>query len=313
MRIIQGIDVDALPDQFEGCVAGRTLVLDGDGPCYAIASTVKRLDTAIRNYQQYILTQLFLTKSQDCRIHLTARDSAKAGRYNVKAIKPYQGQRKGKAKPSLLEPLREAIAVPQNWLPEFDVTLHRELEADDGMMHDAYRLGPNSLIWSADKDLRMTPHPYWEAKKGVIMQGHPFGYLFMDYTASGTAKCLGQGPLFFWAQMLMGDQADHIQGILRLDGKKCSHVGAYNALYPLERTGDINAIANYVLDAYRAIDQNPIPEGYLLWMQRWPGDHVVSYFNELALSDENRRFVYECFYRDWWEPCVLTMDVKDSD
>ena len=130
--LIQGIDVDSLPDQFEGYVQGRTLVLDGDGPCYVISSTVKRLDTAIRNYQQYILTQLFLTKSQDCRIHLTAKDSTKAGRYNVKAIKPYQGQRKGKDKPALLEPLREAIALPQNWLPEFEVLLHRELEADDG-------------------------------------------------------------------------------------------------------------------------------------------------------------------------------------
>lgn len=301
MRIIQGIDVDALPDQFEGCVQGRTLVLDGDGPCYVISSTVKRLDTAIRNYQQYILTQMFLTKAQDCRIHLTARDSTKAGRFNVKAIKPYQGQRKGKAKPALLEPLREAIALHDNWLEEFEVILHRDLEADDGMMHDAYRLGESSVIWSGDKDLRMTPYPYYEQKKGVIMQSEPFGYLYMDYTKSGTAKCLGQGPLFFWAQMLMGDQADHIQGILRLNGQKCSHVGAYNALYPLEQHKDINVVANYVIDAYRAIDQNPLPEGYLLWMQRWAGDHVLSYFNSLNLSNENRSFIYDCFYRDWWD------------
>lgn len=297
MRVICGVDVDALPDQWEGCVAGRTLILDGDGPAYVVASTVKRLDTAVRNYQQYILTQMFLTKAQDCRIHLTARGSNKAGRFNVLAAKPYQGQRTNKAKPALLEPLREAITNPANWLPEFSVILHHELEADDGMIHDAYRLGEDGLIWSDDKDLRMTPYPYWCKKKAQVLPSQPFGWLEPSTTPSGTVKLLGQGPLFFWAQMLMGDTADHIQGILRFKGQKCGPAGAYVAL---KDCTSIQEAANIVIDAYREINQNPIPEGYLLWLQRWHGDTVMAYFNEVGLSDENRRFLYECYNREWY-------------
>lgn len=299
MRIIQGIDVDALPDQFEGCVAGRTLILDGDGPCYVVSSTVKRLDTAVRNFQQAILTQMFLTKSEFCRVHLTAKDSTKAGRFDVKAIKPYQGQRTDKKKPALLEPLREAATLRQNWLPEFEVILHRDREADDGMIQDAYVYKEDGLIWSDDKDLRMTPYPYWCKKKGVVLPSQPFGWLQPSFTPSGTMKLIGQGPLFFWAQMLMGDTADHIQGVLRFNGKLCGPAAAYAALM---NARDIDEAANIVIDAYRAIDQNPIPEGYLLWLQRWPGDHVVTYFNSVGLSDDNRRFIYDCYHRDWWCP-----------
>ena len=115
-------------------------------------------------------------------------------------------------------------------------------------------------------------------------------------------KLVGQGPLFFWAQMLMGDTADNIQGVLRYRGKLCGPGVAYEALRDAK---DIDEAANIVIDAYRAIDQNPIPEGYLLWLQRWPGDHVVTYFNSVGLSDENRRFIYECYHREWY---ITTME-----
>ncbi len=298
--IVQGVDTSTLPDQFHGCQPGRILILDGDGPAYRVAATVKRLDTAVRRFQQDMLTQMFITKAEHVRVHLTAHDSLKAGRFNVRAIKPYQGQRKGKDKPSLLEPLREAITLRENWLPEFSVVLHRDIEADDGMMYEAYAHGENSVIWSDDKDLRMTPYPYWEKDRGVLMPSEPFGYLQMKYTEAGTPKCIGQGPLFFWAQMLMGDTADYIQGILRLNGQKCGAVGAYNALHEFEEGKDIHAVANFVLDAYRAIDQNVIAEGWLLWLLRRPGDSFLHYLSELNLTQENRRFVHECYGREWY-------------
>jgi len=237
-------------------------------------------------------------------VHLTAHDSAKANRHFVNAVKPYQGQRKGKDKPSLLEPLRQAMADRSNWLPEFEVFYHREVEADDGMMHDAYVYKENGVIRSEDKDLRMTPYPYWDIKTGRLMQGEPVGWLAIDFTPSGTVKCIGQGPVFFWAQMLMGDTADHIQGILRLNGSLCGPKGAYDALHPLITSDPacIHTVANFVISAYRAIDQNPISEGFLLWMQRWPGDSVLQYFSELELTDINRRYIYECYTRNWFGP-----------
>lgn len=296
--IVQGVDLSALPEQFNDVKHGRILLMDGDGPCYRIAATVKRLDTAIRHYQMEVLKQAFMTKAQHVRVHLTAHDSDKAGRFRVKAIKPYQGQRKGKAKPALLEPLRQAIALRENWLDEFSVTLHRDIEADDGMMIEAYQHKENSVIWSDDKDLRMTPYPYYCMEKGEVMPGQPFGWISAKCTPSGTLKVIGQGPLFFWAQMLMGDQADHVQGILRLDGKLCGPAATLTALQPLQGTC-INTVANFVISAYRDIDQNPLPEGTLLWLLRHPHDSFLNYLQELDLNTENRRFINECNDRDW--------------
>ena len=307
--IVQGVDTSALPDQFNNAVPGRTLILDGDGPCYVAAATVKRLDTALRNFQQEVLKRMFLAGASDCRIHLTARDSDKHGRFRVKAAKPYQGQRKGKAKPALLEPLRELVADNSTWLDDYSVLMHRELEADDGMMQDAYRLGDDGVIWSEDKDLRMTPYPYYEAKRGQVMQGQPVGWVSVAHTPSGTPKLVGQGPLFFWAQMLMGDTADNIAGVLRYNGKLCGAVGAYDVLKDVQ---DINVAANTVIDAYRVIDQNVLAEGWLLWLTRWHGDNVLQYMQSLALTSENAEFVRACSMRDWVAPKEASI-VRDTN
>ena len=305
--IVNGIDTDAdFGEAFPGCVAGRTLIVDGDGPCYVAAATAKRLDTAIRYFHQEMLKRQFLTGAQDIRVHLTAKTSDKHGRFRVKAVKPYQGKRSG-PKPALLEPLREAIASRENWIEEYDtVILHRELEADDGMMQDAYRLGPNGVTSSEDKDLRMTPWAWYEQDKGVVMAPEPIGWVDVKYTPSGSAKLHGQGPLFFWLQMLAGDSADNIKGIEKFDGKLCGIETAVKLLKPYK---DINAAANFVLDGYRAIDQNPLAEGWLLWLTRYPKDNVVKYLQELALSPENQHFVACCLHRDWVLPKEVFQDV----
>lgn len=309
--ILKGVNLSALPDQFQGCVVGRTLILDGDGPCYVASATAKRLDTALRNFQQSILTQMFLTKAQHCRIHLTANTSKKAGRFNVIAAKPYQGNRNGKAKPSLLEPLRQQVAYRGTWLDEYHVTLHTELEADDGMMHDAYNYGENGLIWSDDKDLRMTPYPYWCKEKGIILPSQPFGWLQPKFTPSGVMKLIGQGPLFFWAQMLMGDTADNVQGIKKLNGRLCGPYAAYEALKEFEGK-PIEAAANFVINAYKEIDQNPLPEATLLWLLRWENDSALSYIESLVLTDENRRYIHECNTNRVWRTVSGTCEADPS-
>ena len=277
---------------------GTTLITDGDGPAYVAAATVKRLDTGIRRFQQAILAQMFMAKAQFVRIHLTASSSHKAGRFNMLGVKPYQGNRDNKSKPALLEPLRQAMANPENWLPEFYVEMHHVLEADDGMIMDAYRLKDQGIIRSDDKDLRMTPYPYYDIKAGSVRAGEPFGWLQPNCTPAGAVKLIGQGPLFFWAQMLMGDTADNVQGILRFDEKKCGPSGAYQALKDVK---DIHEAANTVISGYRAIDQNPLPEGWMLWLLRWEGDTFWQYLQELNISDDNRRFLEDCAGRKWFD------------
>lgn len=303
--IVQGVDISALPDQFQSAVPGRTLIIDGDGPCYVAAATVKRLDTALRNFQQEILKRMFLAGASDCRIHLTSRDSDKHGRFRVKAGKPYQGNRKGKSKPPLLEPLRELVADNSTWLDDYSVLLHRELEADDGMIQDAYRLGENGVICSEDKDLRMTPYPYYEIDRGQVQPSQPVGWVSIKHTPSGTPKLTGQGPLFFWAQMLMGDTADNVQGVARYNGKLCGAVCAFDVLKDVRCIHDAS---NIVLDAYREINQNAVAEGWLIWLTRWHKDNVIQYMRELNLTPANRDFIEDCVLRDW----VLPKEVADE-
>lgn len=297
--LVQGVDTSTLPDMYQNVVHGRTLILDGDGPCYVASANVKRLDTALRHFQQEVLKRMFLSGASDCRIHLTPSGSDKHGRFRVKACKPYQGNRDNKAKPSLLEPLRQLVADSSSWLDDYVVLSHFDIEADDGMIQDAYRLKDDGVIWSEDKDLRMTPYPYYEVDKGQVQLGQPVGWVSIKHTPAGNAKLTGQGPMFFWGQMLMGDTADHIQGVLKYNGKKCGIMGAYDVLKDVTC---INVAANLVIDAYRAIDQNVLAEGWLLWLTRWPKDNVVSYIQGLELSEDNRAFVQNCLCRDWATP-----------
>lgn len=303
--LILGVDTESLPDQFEGCVAGRTLVLDGDGPCYVAAATVKRLDTGIRRFQQDVMKRMFLVGAEHCRVHLTARNSDKHGRFRVKAAKPYQGQRDSSAKPALLEPLREAMSNRENWLENFTVSMHRELEADDGMMQDAYSLKEDGVISSEDKDLRMTPYPYFDLGTGQVRASQPVGYVEKAFTGSGTVKMAGQGPMFFWGQMLCGDTADNVRGIEKYEGKLC---GPALACEILQGVRTIEDAANLVIEGYYKINQNVLAEGWLLWLTRWHKDNVVQYIREISLMPKLVDFVEDCLRRDW----VTTKEVQDA-
>jgi hypothetical protein len=234
-------------------------------------------------------------------VHLTASTSAKAGRYNILAQKPYQGNRSGKDKPALLEATRQAVADKSNWLPEYmDCHLHYILEADDGMMIDAYRLGENGVIDSDDKDLRMTPHLYQCKDAARVVSTGGFGSLYQQVKTS-TIATKGYGRKFFWAQMLQGDTADNIKGILTLHGKICGPGAAFQYL---DSITDENECANRVIDAYRKIDQNPIPEGWMLWLLRTPTDTFWTYLNELQWDPANRAFLDACVRREWFKQPV---------
>lgn len=292
-----GLDLSTVPSTFEGYTPGRTLILDGDGPAYVAAATVKRLDTAIKRFQTAVITRMYLTKSEFGSVHLTSSDSLKNHRFRMLGVKPYQGNRNGKDKPSLLEPLREAMEFRENWLPEFRCILHRELEADDGMIIEAYSHGINGVISSEDKDLRMTPYPYHDLASGRVFEPCGFGSVGLK-TDTSTKKLTGHGPKFFWAQMLAGDRADNIVGAKKLSGVLVADVGAYNALSSIVYEDEV---ANFVIDQYRSIGQNPLPEAWMLYLLRAPGDTVLHYFNQLRFSRENSEFLKECQAREWYQ------------
>lgn len=306
--IVCGIDTDSLPDQFHGEVAGRTLIVDGDGPAYRVAATVKTIPTAIRRFQQDMLTQMFLNQAMFGDIHLTHEQSKKAGRFNIIAEKPYQGNRSGKSKPPLLSEVRRNVAIEENWHESYTVTMHDRFEADDGMIMSAYRLKEDGVIWSDDKDLRMTPYAYYDQYLGKILAPDPFGSLWLHTTETGSVKLHGHSLLFFWAQLMMGDTADNIKGLKSLHGKLCGPASAYNFLREMRTIEDV---ANSVIGAYRAINQNPLPEGWLLWLLRYEGDSFWQYLQECKLSPANTDFINDCVRRNWF--VTPTQHEEDSD
>lgn len=293
---------DAQPSQFDRAEKGRVLILDGDSDAYVITAKVKTLPTAIRNFQLAVLEHMFMARAESAEVHLTSTGSHKAGRNLIKAAKPYQGNRDGKSRPPLLEPLREAMALEENWLPQFTVELHSELEADDACMISSYYLRERGVLSSDDKDLRVTPWPYFERRTGQVLEPCGWGSLWEHVTPGGSFSVEGHGEIFLWAQMLMGDSADNIQGILKYKGKRCGPVGTWDLLGNLpEELNNPEYVINLVLDGYRESDQNPLPEGWLLHMMRSRDDDFYQYLTQQPISKENWAFIEECLDRDWFD------------
>lgn len=286
-----------LTPQFSAPVEGRVLIFDADILAYQVTATVKRLPTAIRNFQRGIQELMFLTNSTYARVHLTASGSYKTGRHLVIASKPYQVSRDGKGKPPLLEPLREAMTNPEHWLPQFEVTLHRVLEADDQCIIDSYFYKDNGVVNVSDKDLRQTPYPIYEHRTGEVIKCEGVGKLWWHTTEAGNQNLEGHGRIFFWAQMLMGDTADDIRGLERGYGKLFGSKSTYDALHGLDCEHDI---ANLVVDLYRSGNQNPYPEGYLLHMLRSASDTIHDVFDNIHWTETNKEFLDECESREWF-------------
>ena len=169
---------------------------------------------------------------------------------------------------------------------------------------DAYKFSGTCMI-SPDKDLLINPFESYCLDTGrflTLPEGDTFGWIQRKqwFTDSGKprSKIIGKGSKFFWAQMLMGDQADNVQGILKYNGKLCGEAGAYDVLGTLETPDEA---ANAVIDGYRVINQNVIAEGNALWLKRNKGDDVILFLSEHNLSPANEQFVYDCIERGYKE------------
>ena len=297
-----------LPDQFDRTVQGRTLILDSDFPAYQASATVKKLQTALTRFQTLVETEVFVTGAEMVRVHLTPRGCKKCRRHDYPTVKPYQGQRTG-PKPVLLEPLRQAIAT-HSWPEHWSVFSWMDREADDGMMMDSFTYGPNGIVSSGDKDLSITPHPYWIIDEGRLdIIENRFGWIKPSETPSGTKKVLGHGTKFFWAQMLMGDSADNVKGILRYRGALCGPAAAWEALRNVQTEDEA---ANLVLRAYADIGQDFLAEAQCLWLRRSLDDCAFKYLSELDLHPQLRKWM-EMLHEYHQQVLALKAEQKDEE
>ena len=146
--------------------------------------------------------------------HLTPSGSNKGGRDDQAMQKPYQGNRKDREKPEFLDAMRKWIANNLNGIE------HVHQEADDGLAQALYNAEDKNLavLASKDKDLRMVPGLHLDISRGIIVEVDTWGYLEVDESKSAK-KVVGYGSKFFWAQVLMGDTADNIQGLPECVGR----------------------------------------------------------------------------------------------
>ena len=286
-----GINEEDLPEQFSTkTTEGRILIVDGDAACYRAAAKAAKLQTAISRFQTEIYQLQFLTKAEEVRVHITPAGCFKRGRHLLKTYQPYQGNRKNKEKPALLEPLR--LCVHEHFYDHDNVVVipNWDWEADDGIMIDQYKYSDKDvLVISEDKDLDIGPAARYNPESGDIHRiDNRYGSIWLKETPAGAKKIRGHGTKFFWSQMLTGDSADHIKGLVKYNGKLCGPVAAFNAL---ELVNDESWAANLVLNGYRQIKQNPLPEGEALWLIRHPEDSFCKYLMELDLTPTNKDFV----------------------
>lgn len=282
----------------DSLVTDRVLVMDGDASCYEAATTVAKLDTALRRVEEKILAAMYLTQSPAARVHITPEGSYKAGRHLYVGAQPYQANRDPNAKPPLLAPIRKALKdYMESRYPEITIIENLVNEADDGIIIDSCKLNKEVVVWSPDKDLRVTPASYYQISTGLIDTiTDRFGYIQMGSTDTGNNKPKGHGTKFFWWQMLMGDTADNIKGLKSYKGKSIGAVRAYNLIKDIEDEQDC---ANFVLECYKSIDQNPLPEGSLLWLLRDEHDSFVNYLKEFKFNQEIKEFLHDCYLRKW--------------
>jgi 5'-3' exonuclease len=144
------------------------------------------------------------------------------------------------------------------------------LEADDLM--SIYQCShENTIICSRDKDLRMVPGWHYGWETGLQKEYGPteidsFGYLESKINAKGYInKVVGGGMLFFYAQCIMGDKVDNIEGAKGFGASKAYKIleGCKTEEEALEKVKDVYKKA-YGEDWRRKLLQ----QGQLLWMIR---------------------------------------------
>ena len=313
---LSGLESQLPDDNFPQPVQGRVAHIDADFMCYMVSAETKdeleglkprkTLDDMKYNAQRGLEYQMKMAGATSYVAHITPSASNKGNRDLLALTKGYQDNRKDKAKPEHLQAIRAYIG---EYLPSM---VHLDQEADDGMTQANYAAIAKgerelSVIMSKDKDLRMAPGLHYDFDdETVIDVDDAFGSIWVDRSKS-TAKVLGWGTAFFWAQLLMGDTADNISGLPHMTVKdkdtKVGPIKAYNLLKDCETDRECFELckklfseSSYKWHDYRDTEniarclpavvtiwqQHLVSDMQLLWMRRTPDQtDVIKWLGEL--------------------------------
>lgn len=209
-----GVDLNHEREQFPDVVPGRVAHIDGDFICYhATCHEDEDWETQVHTAAAEVERLRLMAGAERACLHLTSKFSDKGKRAEFALQRPYQGNRKDKPKPQNLERMRLYLAEGR----DYEAMYWTDQEADDGMCQAAWQAvqaGKPQLavIVSPDKDLRQCIGWHMDWHTGELHEVSGYGFLHLDRTGK-SPKLVGYGPAFFWAQVLMGDSADNIQGL----------------------------------------------------------------------------------------------------
>lgn len=266
---IQNAVVSARPIQAQPIarVAGRTLHFDGDMLAYWAGGNKDMPASRAREIlRRKVEGHMELAGAEKLVLHLTADNSLKGDRVLAGRYWPYQGNRTKmkQAKPYHHGMLRQYM-VDAKGVP-WKTKVWHDREADDGFGYvSAAR--PNDVWCTRDKDMQMLYgwHQDWDT-------GTLFHVPANTWWSVNPINGKIYGEAWFWLQMLMGDDADHIPGLLK-------HQAFPRGIGPKTAEKIITGMTpddarQKVKDLYReswgeAWADHFVEQAALLWIRRW--------------------------------------------
>lgn len=232
-------------------------LIDGDVIRYSCGFAAEGEDVshALYNAKKYIKDILEATGSDDYAIFLTGKGNF---REYIATIKEYKGNRPDR-KPEHYGAISDYLI--NTWKAE----VVDDMEADDAMSIVQYSYWnlqrPETIICTIDKDLDMVPGWHYNPKTEEKYLTGKWGGLDLDRSGS-KPKCRGAGLMFFYAQMLMGDTVDNIQGCPRVGDVK-----AFDLLKDCHSEEEMFCVVGKQY-AYKYDDPEAalLENGRLLWM-----------------------------------------------
>lgn len=282
LSVLQMADEVALSTPMESpvlcAVPGRSLHIDGDILAYNCAGGDDTpVGTARRILINKVQSMIDSTGAERCVLHLTSAGSSKGDRYLVATTQKYQAQRVCAKRPKNWAYLREymnsycgALFTVKDWL---------DREADDGF-GVVSKWVTGAVMATKDKDMRMLPgiHLNWVTNEMVKIP---------EMCYEQVEEGLVFGHKWFLLQMLRGDKADNIPGLVTHPAGPQGRVGEATARKLLKETSDIRNGLDATIRAYREGMKDDwarhfVEQASLLWMRRDKLAHVNSWLIELS-------------------------------
>lgn len=310
MADLSGLSHDFPESPMPELVRGRKINIDGDILAYFCAGNDETpLGVARNNLIQRIETLRVFSGSTKKLTHITHPLSNKGHRYEIAVTQEYQKQRTHSARPKNWSGLREVLDGLAE--TDMDYATYRNAEADDGMSIEAWQAEPGmNVTCSADKDLRQCPGlmldmdtlELWENKHEHLYQE----WLKMPPEAQEweTRGTLGKGRLFrgVWFllyQMLVGDNADYIPGLKKVNGD-----------WLFEHNPDSAFISKKVRDGKEAPKDKPAGSAIAAEILGWLPSHrpSVGYAVVKAAYAASHGEDWEVYFKEQWELLCLDTD-----